>query len=362
MKKRSLTDFKSITWPKMPAMSKGLKLAAAVLGASVLSHMAVVHIPALTSSPLEEYMKDNNVPLGLVDGMTTDDIRVYDKNGAVSAHNFAWNQACEKSHLLVKSGLGININDDFKQTYAKNFARVRDGDARIVFDFGAYNHDQIIAQARIDIKDHLHDLLGFDVSDIEIGDAYTDFEYFFMLMHEVSHARYPDFYGSVTSEKEDSKNEKVLRGEIAADYGAIQALEGIGHDISDYVIARRAVSSVSIVSTHQTAYYLDALVAGDDVLPDVVGHDLDQELFKKMVSVYKGQYDQTLSDKEIMYLSTLDFLDSEDLENLASPRTYRMAELYVEGIEFFIPSRAKELRIIRDNFHNGFCKARPLIL
>ena len=51
--------------------------AQAAIGLTVAFEVALLNLPDLVSSPLEEYMQENDIPLEIVEGMKTDGMRVY---------------------------------------------------------------------------------------------------------------------------------------------------------------------------------------------------------------------------------------------------------------------------------------------
>ncbi len=345
-----------LKWPAITAST-------VVTGALAL-HMAVVNIPALTSSSLDDYVRHNDLPEALLDDVKNpENIRVYDDNNVFSAHHYAWNKT--KDDLFDRKGKWF-ISDDFRQSYAEQFDYAINGVSRVSYDIDGIDA-QIILAPRQSVRDHIAETFGFDADDVKIPERLSDTKFMLTLMHEVSHTKKKTYHAkqadstranvarSTPEKNADAPHEATLRGEVAADYGAIKAVDHVGdipQEARDFQVALRAIVFLTKEPTHDTAIYLDDLFPKDQGWEkyDVNGHVEDRDVLLDSVKEYERKYDDIDNRYLRTYLAMMDVIefDAVDPDKNVNERMLHIAELYIEGIEYFVPEKAEQLKEMRE--------------
>ena len=332
---------------------------AGVAGSVLAAHVALLQFPDLVSDPLEKYMEENNMPLALVKDIDTSNIRVYDNDSILAPmHGAAF-----KTWHAMKNFIWLH------QAYYSGFMAAYDvgydkNGAEMFFD-GA---DTMIAMYdKTPAKEYISLQTGIPAEDIEIDEKYDDFIRFWVLMHEISHIGEQEYKASCDNKApiDYSTDESKRNREIMADLDSIGLMNNIDVDMSEYNLSIRALSQIrrmdfkDVFSSHDTAVYLDALLKDVecDALPDSEGHDKDQKELSIIMLSYaiNAGYDfpDYNSGSYVKYHLLLDFIENIDAYDDITPRMKRTAELYVEGFEFFAPTRAAEIRQQR-NLRNDY--------
>ncbi len=364
----------------------------AVVGTALAAHLTLFSVPDLTSSELEEYMQDNDIPMELVEGVDISNIRVYDSNNFFAALDNAG-----REFISPPGG-----SDGWYNDYANGFNRVWHDKATAIHAEGEGRIIMYPERSLDEFKDFLASHTGIPAEDLEVTDEMNNLAFLYVLRHEVEHIHdaniddLPSVHTDSTrhgigralkSLTMPSENEQTLEGEFDADYGAIKAINNaMDTDVSDYVISWRAAAFLGHKSTHDTEFYLHSKLDDPDAEIDFLGHEVDRGVLVTAVSRKLDDYPDDIFGKYRVYMSVLDVIDdieagkhlgSEDdafddlrslmrqIENdlgltrdssnteyrLQTPeRVKKMAELYVQGFEFLAPTKARELQELRLSF------------
>ncbi len=344
---------------------------AGVAGSVLAAHVALLQFPDLVSDPLEKYMEENNIPLALVKDIDTSNIRVYDNDNILAPVHGAAFLAWRKMKLFINPQL-INPHKAYEEYYS-GFTKVSnvgyDTGSAYMFSDGA---DTMITMYDEIPFEYISLVTGIPVEDIEIDEKYTDLIFFRALAHEISHIGYHKYNSSCSNNNKTpidyNTNESKRSIEIMADLGAIDLMKNIDIDMSEYTISMRSFAPFrNISSSHSTAVYLDALLEGKECgdLPDPIGHDEDRKKLINIIINYSinAGYDFPIynSGSYVIYHLLLDFLENINTHDDITSRMKRTAELYVEGFEFFAPTRAAEIRRQRDLVNQNTNEAVPSV-
>ena len=342
---------------------------AGVAGSVLAAHVALLQFPDLVSDPLEKYMKEHDIPLALVKDIDTSNIRVYDNDSILAPmHGAAF-----KTQYAMKNSIWLH------QAYYNGFMDVYnvgyDKGGATMFSDGA---DTIIATYDETPFEYISRHTGIPVEDIEIDEKYTDLIRFKILMHEISHIGWREYKSSCADYKPPTDEDSYTRSrETIADLDSIEPMKNIDVDMSKYILSFRALTQgkgtvtsynrENIISSHDTAVYLDALLEGKecDDLPDFDGHDEDKARLSNIMINYGASapynFPDYQSESYSIYHILLDFLENIDAHDDVAPRIKRTAELYVEGVEFFAPTRAAEIRAQRDLMNDNTNELVPSV-
>ncbi|MCB1532504.1 MAG: hypothetical protein KDJ35_06525 [Alphaproteobacteria bacterium] len=322
-----------------------------------LAFMFTFFPPNLTSSSPEEYMKNNDIPPELAEGLNLDNIKIYDNNGLYSAH-YAGAKYARTSDKDWK--------DRWKK-YKEGFLEVFSDEASIRREDNT-EEKQVILIPQDKILSWISKGTGIPEDHIEISDEDLKNIYYWIFLHEISHGNESKYQDSETYLSENPRNnikidslnfiKLVLSGEIGADYSALKALkEKCNPDSGKTVIAYRSFNIGPYDPVHDTAYYLEKMdmISNSKFWPDLKPYpDIDKNIYKA-IGANLPQYFETSSD--FIYLEYLAALDAlEKISESTNPLLFSdnekrfMADklrLFVEGIEYFAPTKAQEARLER---------------
>lgn len=357
----------------------------AVISSAFALHLTLYSVPDLTSSSLEDYMEDRDIPIELVDGVDISNIRVYDSNNLFAAID---NAAREYISPVEDDG-------EWLDDYADGFNRVWKDRATAIHSGGEGRIILYPEMSLDEFKEFLEYHTGIPAEDIEVTDDINKMAFLYALRHEVehihdaTHEREP----SVSTQRDStafssirqllfaeiSEDEKTLKGEFDADYGSVKALKkALNIDASEYVVSWRAAAMLGGKRTHDTEFYLQSKLDDPSTGVEVAGHEVDRSALITAVSTKRSEYPEDLLGKYKTYMSVLDVIDdinaghyvgpenefaNSDLlpdelrqalqEDYCDPQTSerlkRMAELYVSGFEYLAPTKAEELRTLRES-------------
>ena len=334
-------------------LGKIIKRAAKSAAALTLAfEAALLNMPDLVSSPVEEYMEDNGIPLELIDGVRTDNIRVYDDHSHLSALHLA-------SFLIWENAK----NMDLVQAYIEPFMALPYMYGNMASIHAAYGECMIyMPDPNRSIEELVSIASGIPKDDLELSQKFIDTFRTNILLHEIGHAQ-----PQVINEKgycersrvpkhkksaQDFKNVLSLLDELRSDDFSLDLMSD--KDVSDYVIALRAVSIAFYYAgdmSHDTAIYLDEwyrkkIFNSRNELPD---HKKNMEQLTSMLTPYLENYSSEKVKSYKVFKAMLDFLDDEEVVGQAPYFSRRVAELLVEGLEYLAPTKASELRMNRSH-------------
>ena len=330
-------------------------------------------------------MEERDIPIELVEGVDISNIRVYDSNNLFSALD---NAAREYISPVERDG-------EWLDDYVDGFNRVWKDRATAIHNGGEGRIILYPEMSLDEFKEFLEYHTGIPAEDIEVTDDINKMAFLYALRHEVEHIHdaIHEREPSVSTQRDStafssirqlllpeiSEDEKTLKGEFDADYGSIQALQNaLNMDASEYVLSWRAAAMLDFKKTHDTEFYLQSKLDDPSVNVDVAGHEADRYALITAVSTKRNEYPQDLLGKYKTYMSVLDVIDDindghyvgpendftnadllpdelrqavqEDYCDLQTPdRVKRMAELYVSGFEYLAPTKAAELKTLRES-------------
>lgn len=317
------------------------------LGLAIAFEIALLNMPDLVSSSLDEYMEENDIPKSLVENIQVDNIRVYDKPDGLSSFHLSgmqlWNNA--KNIDSVSALLGS------ASAFGRPFPSIS----------SAYGECMISMPEDLSKpEEFLANTLEIPLEDMELSDKEKDIFWSYVLLHEIGHAQ-PLEDGLMT--KEYCHNWERSREFLLADqdYLAFQdefkselvALSAIDDpDITRLAIAYRAVTGfISEDVAHDFGIYIsDALEENVNYGSIAVQHLKERQPFiDRVFQPFLDRYSEGMDKTYRGYLAALDFMDDEDTQNGVSENMLRRVRLFIEGVEYFAPRKTQELRIEREN-------------
>lgn len=336
---------------------QSLKITGGLFGAPVglllAFHAALLQFPEHVSSSLEDYMKNNDIPLELIDGVNTDNVRVYNDNSRLAA--------MYAGAASVSKGWGCHI----EYCWPMYFEMFNDVSNNVAFMHYARDDEYMIS---MNLKSTAaEDIQGFTyipVEDVEADETLADIFFYRTFVHEVAHAAREHYiynqsrgYSNAHAEvnvRDFSYVEHTLSEEIIADLRAIQAIKStLGKDISREMIYKRAIAAVVWDDiTHASSVFLEEVLAGknEEELPSVKKIEeklaiLNQYIYdaaEPILLEVSKEYPNDLVYK--FYVYAMELQANAPLYNDLPYMAQRNLDLFVEGVEYFAPTKAAEIK------------------
>ncbi len=331
-------------------LGKVIKRTAQSAGALTLAfEVALFNMPDLVSSPVEEYMKDNEIPLELIKGVRTDNMRIYDEHSHLSALHLAsflfWNNAKNMDFLWAYVDPIRSIPfmyGDMASLHAAN------GKCMVYMPDLDRNVDEMISLSS-----------GIPKDDLELSQKIIDTFRANILIHEIGHAQplamneqeYCERSQIPTYKKSAyySKHVLPLYMELRSDDFSLERMND--SDVSDYIIAFRAVTEFNKTSnvSHDTSLFLDEWFNKKNmsIRSEIPDYQKNKEQLISILTPYIERYSYEQVKPYQIYKAALDFLDDEKVSGEVPYSLRRITELFIEGVEYLAPTKANELRMDR---------------
>ena len=337
--------------------------AQSAIALTIAFEAALLNMPDLVSSPIEDYMKDHDINAELIEGIRTDNIRVYEEhNSLANAHLTAflvWNNL--KGFDTISALL-----DPLKALPSMEGQRatIHSVDGKCMM---------FMPDPDLGVRKLLSMHLQIPESDLEISKKTKNLFRPNILLHELGHTQpMPDLKREYCADigipahsktYHEAHNVHPLMNELAADDFSINNLDDQG--VIDFIIAYRAVTAFNHLHdiSHDTAIYLDERYRrGSLSLRDEIPNHLD---YKSELSSDFSSYIERYDSEELapykIYKAALDYLENHENTEGIRESSRRMVELYVEGIEYFAPTKSKSLQAERSSL-NANIDASPTII
>ena len=322
--------------------------AQAAIGLTVALEVALLNLPDLVSSPLEEYMQENDIPLEIVEGMKTDGMRVYHEHGHLSALHLSallfTNNAKNFDFLwaIVEPLRALpSVYGDMASLHASH------GDCMIFMPDKDQTIDDLISKTT-----------GIPEFDLELTEKLRNTFKANILVHEVAHGQPMERFNQEYCVQEhgtavDSSGSSELYSELRSDDASLDLMKDA--DVTDYMISYRAVTAFNHLHdiSHDTAIYIDEWYNKDSLslrgeMPDHLDYKND---FAQVFSPYVEKYSSEEPAPYQLYKAALEFLDDHADTGKVRESSQRMVELYVRGVEYFAPTKSEELRAMRNSLN-----------
>ncbi len=333
-------------------LGKVIKRTAQSAGALTLAfEVALFNMPDLVSSPVEEYMEDNEIPLELIKRANTDNMRIYDEHSHLSALHLAsflfWNNAKNIDFLwaVVDPLKSIPLMyGDMASLHAAN------GKCMVYMPDQDESVNALISRYS-----------GIPKDDLELSQKIIDNFRANILIHEIGHAQamaineqeYCD-RSQIPAYKKSayySKHVLPLYMELRSDDFSLERMND--RDVTDYIIAYRAVSEFNKTSnvSHDTSLFLDEWFnkKNMNIRSEIPDYQKNIEQLISILTPYIERYSSEQVKPYQFYKAALDFLDDEKVSGKISYSLRRVTELFVEGLEYLAPTKANELRMNRSH-------------
>ena len=326
-------------------IGKTLKRSAkAAVALTVAFEVALLNMPDLVSSPLEEYMQDNEIPLELVEGMKTDGMRVYHEHGHLSA-----------LHLSALLFANNAKNFDFLWAMVEPLRAL----PSVYGEMGSLHASHGACMIVMPDKDRTVDEIiskttGIPESDLELTEKLRSTFKTNILIHEVAHGQPMERLNQEYCVQEhgtavDNSGSSELYSEIRSDDVSLDLMNDA--DVTDYMIAYRAVTAFNHLHdiSHDTAIYLDEWynIGSLSLRGEMPNHFDYKNEFAQVFSPYIERYHSEGVAPYQIYKAALDYLDDHADSGNVRESSHRMVKLYVEGVEYFAPTKSRALRANR---------------
>lgn len=321
----------------------GINVGIAVTALTMSVQSLLFNNPDWVSSPVTEYMDENDIPIELVEGLDLEGLRVYDENDLPAAFH--------------ASGF-YNYKDAMSKVLKDNACFMR-GEA----------YSMIVMSPERSAAEHVNLYTAIPIEDIHVDENMAEIYRAWTLLHEVGHfvdkGVGHDQNINFKEARGRSDEEHTLSREIFADQFALERVGEISADLEQHVIYLRAQNAImSYDNTHASAVYLDAMRSDDgrDV-PTLEGVEQKFELLrdaivKSYVNIYaRNGLNVPGSDDYAYhyYMGALDLREQDETVQDLPQSTQRALDLYIESFEYFAPEKAIELQNKMDEIN------RPIV-
>ncbi len=309
----------------------GAKATAAVLLLTLSAQSVLQKNPDIVSSPVEDYMQENDIPLALIDGLDVEGLRVYDENNLSAAFH---------ASFLGYEDAASNVFNE-----------------RAVFMRGD-EYSMIVMSPKRTAAEEVSYFAGIPVDDVQVDEKMGDLFHYWTLMHEVGH-----FSDNVSKSARNSdpkrvrvllNDERTLSGEIFADKFALDRVGELNPDLEQHVLYLRALNGVLGQSaSHSSAVFLEAMFSEDEIqIPTLEGVEHKYDLLREeLIFSYAHLYmrnDLDMPDDEpssyVYYLGALDLKDRPDIVEDLPLSIQRALDIYMEALEFYAPEKTIQLQ------------------